>query len=416
MRITWNHSSLSGTVRLPASKSISNRLLVLQFLNGNNLCLNNLSGSDDTILLSSTLDLIRQYLIKADKGLLRLDARNAGTVMRFLAPVLALTPGYFLLTGSSRMKQRPIGPLVEALRDLGADIEYADRNGFPPLLIKGRHLSSKSVTIDASVSSQFVSGLMLVAPTLPDGLVIEFVKKPVSWPYVQMTGEILRQLGVRVVMEQQSIRISPKTAVAANIEIEPDWSAAAFWYSMLALADGGELKFPGLTLSGLQGDQQASVIFHDLGVETLKKADGVRIKRKERNKDFVRVDFNDFPDLALPVIIACAASGVNGLFTGLDRLRIKESDRLAVMNNELLKTGVTLYEEAPGEFTLSGKLIQPCDLVIDEAEDHRVAMAFTCLAMKGFAISFNHPEVVAKSYPKFWDDLESAGFMITSFC
>jgi 3-phosphoshikimate 1-carboxyvinyltransferase len=416
IRISKNDRNCSGEIRLPASKSISNRLLMLQFCYGHSFNIQNLSGSDDTLLLSSLLDLIRQYQIRGDTGLLRIDTRNAGTVMRFLLPLLAATRGHYLLTGSERMIQRPVGPLVESMQEAGAEIDYLENIGFPPLLIRGRAISARKLTVDASLSSQFVSALLLLAPTLEEGITLELTGTPVSWPYVKMTTGILDVLGIQVIVQGNAIRVYHKKEIKADITVESDWSASSFWYCMLAMAEKGEVLFPGMRKSGLQGDQQVLEFFRQLGVDTIEGKKGIRIIKGKKTTENFHADFTAHPDLALPLILACASEGIKGTFTGLERLRIKESDRLEAITKGLLKAGIKLYEEIPGIWRLSGHLIDPCKLVIEDYEDHRVAMTFACLSLKGFTICLEHPDAVNKSYPGFWKDLQTAGFNCSDSC
>jgi 3-phosphoshikimate 1-carboxyvinyltransferase len=414
--ISKHRRSCSGTVHLPASKSISNRLLILQHAYGNNLSIRNLSDSDDTILLSSLLDLIRQYQKKEDNSLLRLDARNAGTVMRFLLPMLSVTRGHFMLTGDERMKQRPIAGLVEAMRETGAEIDYLEEIGYPPLLIRGRALRPGRIKIDASVSSQFVTALLLLAPALEEGLTIELMGVKASWPYVKMTTGILTNLGIQVIAQEDAIRVFHKKQLKIGIEVESDWSSAAFFYCILSLADKGEIFMKGLRKTGLQGDQQVITFFRQLGIATVEEQDGVLIRKDGPAAEDFYADFTGHPDLSLPVILACAVKGVNGQFTGLDRLKIKESDRLEALSDGLAKTGIILKEEFPGSWRLSGQLIKPSDLLLDDRNDHRVAMTFASLAMAGFTVHLEHPDAVKKSFPGFWDQISSLGFKCDFSC
>jgi 3-phosphoshikimate 1-carboxyvinyltransferase len=416
IRITKKNRNFFGEVKLPASKSISNRLLILQYLYGKSLTVNNLSGADDTILLSSLLDIIRQYQLHGDTGLLRLDARNAGSVLRFLVPLLSVMRGHYLLTGDERMKQRPIGALVDAMREYGAEIDYLEQKGFPPLIIRGRSISGHRIRIDASVSSQFITALLLLAPTFENGLTIELAGVRASWPYVKMTIGILNYLGVQVISQDDAIRVFQKKSVNTCIDVEADWSAASFWYCILSIADKGEIFLHGLRKSGLQGDQALSAFFSQLGVITVEEDQGIRLKKVGKVNENFHADFSGCPDLALPVILACGVAGIPATFTGLDRLRHKESDRIVALEDGLSKAGIALREEFPGTWRISGHLIDPCDLYIADFEDHRVAMTFACLAMKGFVIHLEHPEVVNKSYPGFWKDLESAGFHCDGSC
>lgn len=408
--ISVNSTTLNGTVILPASKSISNRLLILQSRYGNRLKIENLSDSDDTLLLASTLDIVNRYMLTEENGLLRIDARNAGTVLRFLVPLLSITPGHFLLTGIERMKNRPVGALVDAMRELGASIEYAENTGFPPLLIKGRRIYGHRISVDSSVSSQFVTALLLLAPTLPDGLTIDLKGTSVSSPYVRMTTGILGKLGIEVISQQDSIRVFPKPELNASFKVEADWSAASFWYCLMSMAESGRVVLPGLKKSNMQGDQSLIDIFRYLGVRTLEENDEIIIERYGTPAEFFAADFTDTPDLALPVIMACAVAGTDGRFTGLESLRLKESDRIEALGAGLAKAGVILFEEYPGAWRIKGRMAARGQLTPEDFSDHRVAMTFACLAMKGYRVHLNNPSVVNKSYPGFWKDLQSVGF------
>jgi len=416
IRISRHTTGCNGTVRLPASKSISNRLLILQYAYGRSLSVSNLSNAEDTVLMSTLLDLLRQYQKKGDSGLLRLDARNAGSVMRFLVPLLSVTRGHFLLTGNERMMQRPIGALVEAMRETGAEIDFLGQIGFPPLIIRGRPVSGDRIRIDASVSSQFVTALLLLAPTLENGLTLELAGVKASWPYVKMTTALLDYLGIQVIIQEDAIRVFPRKELNINFEVECDWSAASFFYCMLSMAKKGEIFFPGLKRSGLQGDQQVAVFFDQLGVKTTEENNGIRINRSGQVYDNFYADFTNFPDLALPVILACGSAGMNGTFTGLDRLRIKESDRIGALSAGLLKAGLILTEEFAGTWRLSGRLADPTNIFPDDFEDHRMAMTLSLLAMKGFTVHLEHPEAVNKSFPGYWKAMESLGFNCDPSC
>lgn len=416
IRLSKIDKNLFGTIKLPASKSISNRLLILQYAYGHSFTISNLSTADDTVLMSTMLDLVRQYQVRGDTGLLRLDTRNAGSVMRFMLPLLSVTRGHYLLTGNERMKKRPIGALVEAMRETGAEIDYLEDIGFPPLIIRGRAISASRIGIDTSVSSQFVTALLLLAPTMPDGLTIELTGSRASWPYVKMTTRLLNSLGVQVITQENSIRVFNKKALKSDIEVEPDWSSAAFWYSMVSMAENGEIFFPALKKSGIQGDQELASFFSQLGVTTTEKSQGILIRKEGRFDDNFMADFAGYPDIALPVIVSCGVAGIPGTFTGLDNLRIKESDRLEALSLALRMTGIAFREESPGTWKLSGRMVDPCRLHMDDFDDHRVAMTLAGLAIKGFTIQLEHPETVNKSFPGFWKELESAGFKCDISC
>jgi 3-phosphoshikimate 1-carboxyvinyltransferase len=296
------------------------------------------------------------------------------------------------------------------MRETGAEIDYIGRIGYPPLVIRGRALSASRIKIDASVSSQFVTALLLLAPTVESGLTIELAGVKASWPYVKMTTGILDYLGVQVISQEDAIRVFYKEKMRINMEVEADWSSASFWYSMLSMAESGELFFPGLRKSGLQGDQEVAAFFRQLGIITIDEPDGIRIKKGGKVNTNFLADFTAYPDLALPVILASAVAGTGGTFTGLDRLRVKESDRINSLSEGLSKIGIFLKQEFPGTWRLSGHLIDPCDIYLDDYEDHRIAMTFACLAIKGFIVHMEHPQAVNKSYPEFWNELKSIGF------
>jgi len=416
IRIKRQNKALEARVLLPASKSISNRLLILQFHYGGGLQIDNLSRADDTVLMDSLLEVVRQYQGNGSQGILHLDVHNAGTVFRFLTALLAIKRGHFLLTGHDRLKERPIGPLVEALRSMGAEIEYIEKVGFAPILIKGHHLEGGTIRIDGSLSSQFLSAMLLIAPMLENGLVIEPVYPLVSLPYIKMTVRLLEDLGIRITFQKNRIEIMHQENLKGRVKVEPDWSAASSWYCMLALAEKGWVRFPGLIRSGYQGDEIIADIFDPLGTETVEDDEGIIIKSKDRIKGTGSIDFSDNPDLAMPVIMAFAITGEPCKFSGLERLRLKESDRLAVMERELQKIGISLIQSSPNRWETIGSFVRPGDVFVQDEDDHRIAMTFASLAMKDCSIFIEDPQVVNKSYPGFWKDLESAGFEIHDSC
>lgn len=414
--VSRGSGELKARILLPGSKSISNRLLILQFHYGEKLRIENLSHADDTILLASILALVKRYQDNGSQGILHLDAHNAGTVFRFLTALLAITRGNFYLTGHGRMKERPIGPLVEALNSIGADVEYVERVGFAPLFIKGHSLEGGNIRIDASLSSQFLSALMLISPMLENGLCIENTKPVASWPYVRMTRKILEDLRIRTSVEKNSIKILPGARLDKIFKVEPDWSAASFWYCMMALNGKGEIRFPGLFHSGYQGDEIIADIFNPLGIVTVEDKEGTVIRTGKKGVIPTTFDFSEIPDLAMPVMLAMAAEREGCAFSGLEKLRFKESDRLSVMERELGKVGISLKKSSLNKWETSGKLVSPCDIFIQDEEDHRVAMTFTSLALKKFRVFIGDPKVVNKSYPGFWKDMESAGFRLNNSC
>jgi 3-phosphoshikimate 1-carboxyvinyltransferase len=412
IRITRDREVLNPSVMLPASKSISNRLLVLQHFYGDGLNIQNLSDSDDTILLQTLLQTVRHYHATSGPGIQRIDAHNAGTVYRFLAAVLAVTRGQYLLTGSDRMMERPVGALVDALKELGADISYTENVGFPPLFIKGRNMAGGSISIDPSLSSQFFSALALIAPALDDGLDIRITGPKASWPYADITLKILRSLGIKVFIDQDKVQIFPKEKIEATVTVEPDWSSSSFFYLLLSMSLKGEIYFPGLERSGLQGDEKVASFFSLLGIETVEIPGGIRICKTGTMQFGDPIDFSDFPDLAIPVILACAAAGKEAVFKGIDRLRIKESDRLRALQREMGKLGIELRQVSENSWTTSGSLKVPAKIRVEDDGDHRLAMAFACLAALGCTVFIEDPDVVNKSFPGFWNALEASGYRV----
>jgi 3-phosphoshikimate 1-carboxyvinyltransferase len=415
IRLSKIDRHLGACIHLPGSKSISNRLLILRHLYGPSVSVSNLSASDDTVLLHSLLTVLEQYH-KSGSGTLRLDARNCGTAFRFLTALLAITPGQFMLTGSDRMKMRPIGHLVDALRDLGADIEYLDKKDHPPLLIRGRKLEGGQVRLNLSLSSQFLSALLLIAPKLDNGLQILREGEIVSGPYAEMTVKLLRQLGAVVEVSGSSIQVRPKGNLQGTIAVEPDWSSASFWYTMLSLADQGRVEFPGLHFTGLQGDEILERYYRPLGIESEDMPSGVRIISTGPAGNPETVDFSSRPDTAMPVILAHAARSTGWSFTGLDRLKYKESDRVMAMEREFAKVGLYLHKVGNDAWRVEGDLTEAGPVNVEDDEDHRIAMTMACLAIKGFQVHFRNRDVVSKSYPGFWKDLLAAGFEIIDPC
>jgi len=409
--ITRPAGFLNARIQLPASKSISNRLLILKHLYGPSLNIHNLSAADDTVLLSTLLAILEQHTSSGNTNILRLDTHNSGTTFRFLTALLSNTRGTFYLTGDARMKHRPIGPLVDALQELGAIIDYPEHKGYPPLLIKGRRLTGERTTLDTSQSSQYLSAILLIAPVLDHGLEICTKGKRTSWPYTRMTEQIMNSLRIHIHEFDDVIRILRVHKVESDYTVEPDWSAASFWYAMVALA-GGRIEFPGLRLSGLQGDEKVADFFRELGVKTEASATGIVLTGGGDVKASALLDFTDYPDLFMPLLLANALLKGDSGFTGLQNLGIKESDRIMVMRRELSRAGIEVESNSDGIYRVNECNITPGELYVDPEKDHRVAMTMACLAVLGFKVYISDPGVVSKSYPGFWDDLSSAGFYI----
>jgi len=413
LSVSWKENVLKGVIRLPSSKSISNRLLMIRALSNQDFQIGNLSESDDTRLLVRLLTEIQS--VKGSRKVPELDTGNAGTVLRFLTAYLSFKPGHWVLTGSERMKQRPIGVLVEALKSLGAEIEYLGKLGYPPLIIHGNFFSGNDVKINTGISSQFISALMLLAPVLPRGLTIQMKGKPVSAPYIDMTASLMRAFGARITTGKNWIHIFPGPYQPGPYQVESDWSAAAFWYEAAALANEVDLELMGLRKESLQGDAILPGIFKNFGIKTSHTRTGIKLSRVNKKTGSFFLDFTDFPDIALPVISTCAMLGLQGRFEGLKSLRIKETDRLLAIKNELGKIGVPVAvsgSDAPVLEMTANPLTTGNDFIFESYGDHRMAMSFAMLAMKLGTVRIVNPEVVNKSYPLFWKHLVETGFEI----
>ena len=417
-RIKALHSSVNCQVTLPLSKSIINRLLVI----------NHLSDGADFDGLNAEADdiVVLQHLLKkinSEKGktgsTCEINAGNAGTVMRFLTALLSITPGKWLLTGTERMKHRPLKPLTDALQQIGAELSFADKTGFPPVRITGNpHLKGGIVKVDAEISSQYISALMMIAPALQGGLTIELQGTITSGAYIRMTQALMQKTGINVVFNENTIRIQEgKYQQFDFIALaEPDWSAAAFWFEIVALSQQAEVFLKGLKVNSVQGDRVLIEIFENLGVNSHFTEEGLLLTKSgnEVVTEF-NYDFNECPDLAQAVIVTCAALGIKGRFAGLKTLRIKETDRITALKNELSKLGYGI-EVVDNDIVLNGGIqplqADPENVIINCYDDHRMAMSFAPLALIRSDISIDDPQVVKKSYPGFWRDMERMGIVI----
>ena len=407
------NGKLEGCITLPSSKSISNRLLLIRAMTEGNFNIENLSDADDTLLLSDLLAKINNR----EGAVTELDTANAGTVMRFLTAYLSMVPGKWILTGSERMKQRPIGVLVDGLISLGAKIDYLAELGYPPLMIHGTSLKGREIILDPGISSQFVSALILIGPRIPGGLTLHLSGPAVSFPYVKMTIGLLKDFGILVKEDRSKIRIPEGKYLPVDHKVESDWSAAAFWYEAASLASDVDLELPGLLRKSIQGDSVVNEIFRAFNVETEFTGKGVHLTKSTQplQKEQFRFNFSDHPDIAPAVITSCAMLGMHGLFTGLKTLRIKETDRLQALKSEYQKIGITAETDSLGSLTpmeiIPHKIDFPSGLQIKTYGDHRMAMTFAPLALLN-EISIEDPDVVTKSYPGFWHDLISVGYEI----
>lgn len=387
----------NATFELPGSKSESNRALVLKALFPN-IQVVGLSAAHDTHILQKALEI--------PAGIV--DVGPAGTAMRFATAFFANQSGTYILRGTPRMHQRPIGPLVTALQELGAQITYLEQHGFPPLQIKGQPLQGGTVEVTADLSSQFATALLLLAPALPGGLTVNLTGQQVSASYVQLTLHLLQSLGFEAHQHEQNIVVLPaQPAHTGQIVVQRDWSAAVFAYALVALKPGSSLWLPNLTYPSAQPDAKVVAVFEALGVRTAVLPEGIRITHTGARAGSLAINCENFPDMAQGLAVAMAGLGMAGTLSGLGTLRIKETDRIAAMATELARFGV-LATVGPNSIALPGTPIQPPNGPVKTYDDHRMAMAFACLSTL-FPIEISHPEVVSKSFPAFWDFFETLG-------
>ena len=396
-----NFPKKNSDVKIGGSKSESNRLLILkaQFPN---ISIENISESDDTKVLQRGMEI--------SKG--TVDIHHAGTAMRFLTAYYAAKEGTeIILTGSERMQERPIGILVDVLKSLGADIEYLQNEGFPPLKIKGKILQKKKVKIQSEVSSQYISALMLIAPMLPNGLQISLEGQTISKPYIEMTLSLMNQLGIKVNFSNNIIDILPVREIEnAEIVVESDWSSASYFYSLVALSDDLKITLRNFSDRSLQGDAVLPTIYKNLGVQTIFNIAEKSIflsKEDVQLPDSLLLDLSNTPDLAQTIAVSCFGLGIGCRLTGLQTLKIKETDRLSALKNELSKLGAEVHIDDSSLQLEKSSQIRP-NGVIETYQDHRMAMAFAPLAIKTNLI-IDNAEVVSKSYPNFWEDLKKTG-------
>ncbi len=394
-----------SAILLNSSKSESNRLLIIRALSDNKIIIKNLSKANDTILLKKLLE---------SKDLIMWDAKDAGTSFRFLTSYLALTRDHVVLTGTERMKQRPIKILVDALNNLGAEILYLEEEGFPPIYVKKKiDQQTNILTIPGDISSQYISSLLLIAPMLNKGLQIKINKPFYSRPYVDMTLNILKDFGIQSVTGSDIIKINNQNFIPGKYEVESDWSAASYWYSIISINDKiNNLSLLGLSKKSNQGDSVISKLMNEFGVKTEFNDEGVSLSKCEIQKDEVELDFRDCPDLTQTILVIAAVHKIKLKISGVESLKIKETDRLLAMKKELSKIGCDFYEES--NFWILDVRDNEIDnnISFDTYNDHRMAMALAPIASIK-RIYINNPEVVVKSYPNYWEDLQKIGFIIT---
>lgn len=407
--------ALKQTVQLPASKSISNRALVIHALSGGDVLPENLSDCDDTeVIISALKDNPYEINIKA-----------AGTAMRFMTAYLATRDGEeHVITGTERMKHRPIHILVDALRGLGADIEYVGKEGFPPLRIKGGKLEGGQLEVPGNVSSQFISALLLIGPCLSNGLTLRLTGDLISRPYIDLTLWMMREFGADADWSAyDTITVAGKPYSQRPYYIENDWSAASYWYEMMALSkqEDDEIRLEGLMDGSKQGDSSVRYIFSLLGVKTTfgTKKEGVpttvTLRHSGRCVPRLEYDFVNAPDMAQTFVVCCLMLDVPFYFRGLSTLKIKETDRIEALKKEALKLGFVLHDKNDSELYWDGERCEPMeDAAIDTYEDHRMALAFAPAAFRLKQLRINNPQVVTKSYPSYWEDIKAAGFALVN--
>jgi 3-phosphoshikimate 1-carboxyvinyltransferase len=394
-----------SSITITGSKSESNRLLLLQALYPD-ISIENLSNSDDSVLMQKALSSEDEVI----------DIHHAGTAMRFLTAYFSIQEGrQITLTGSTRMKERPIGILVEALKQLGADIQYVENEGFPPLKIKGKKITNSKVKLKANVSSQYISALLLIASKLENGLELTLEGKITSVPYIKMTLHLLNEIGVETVFKDNIITVKPKTAKVESqtLVVESDWSSASYFYSIAALSEvGTEVTLSSYKEDSLQGDVVLAEIYKQFGVSTIFKTNTITLQKSSiiNRQSPINLDLANAPDIAQTIAVTAFGLGLECYLTGLHTLKIKETDRLVALKTELEKLGaeVAITNESL-RLSKSNSITE--GVSIDTYNDHRMAMAFAPLGLKT-TLQINDAEVVSKSYPKFWDDLIAIGFKI----
>lgn len=412
-KLTLSHPSkeIQSTITLTGSKSESNRALIIRELSNGTVKVENLSEAADTVGMQAALSAVKT----ADASTATtIDIGPAGTAMRFLSTFLQTQSGNFVLTGTQRMKERPIGLLVDALTAIGADISYIENEGFPPLRIKGPFTqSSNQVSIPGDISSQYISSLLLSAPSFPQGLQLNILGELTSRPYVTMTLNMLSECGISYEWTDNTIRIPAQEFAETTLYVEPDWSAASYWYAIVALSKAATIRLPGLRTSSLQGDIAIAEIMTHFGVHTTFEDEGILLQKTDITSEEKIFDFKECPDLAQTVVVVAAAQRRNVSFKGLETLKIKETDRIAALQTEIAKFGCQLIEENEVYHLRTDGFHLPQQLSFDTYEDHRMAMAFAPLALMFEQVNIIDPQVVEKSYPDYWKHLEQVGFQLS---
>ena len=402
--LSRNKRSIKGIIEIGGSKSESNRLLMLREYSSD-FKITNLSKSDDTKTLVDAL-------ANTDKII---DVNHAGTAMRFLASYYASKlNSKITLTGSDRMKNRPIGILVDALRDLGAEIEYKEKEGYPPLRIIGKNLMGNEVSLPANISSQFISSLMMLGVKIDNGIKLNLEGNITSKPYILMTKKLIDKIGCNVVINNNEIVISRNyKSLNKIVEVDSDWSSASYFYSIVALSRDAEITLKIFKRDSIQGDSIVSKIYQKLGVETMYKEDSIIISKNKMSNlpDSLKLDLSDTPDLAQTIAVSCLGLGIECELSGLDTLKIKETDRIEALKKEFIKLGVDGITTSDNKIYFRGDQKLNNNIKISTYQDHRMALSFAPLAVI-IDISIESPNVVSKSFPDYWEDLKTLGFKI----
>ena len=392
-----------GEIKITGSKSETNRLLILKEL-FQKISLSNISNSDDSYVMQKALN--------SDDSII--DIGHAGTAMRFLTSFYAISDGReIVLTGSDRMKERPIKILVDALNELGANINYTGHKGYPPLKIKGKNISGGEIILPSNISSQYLTSLLLIGPRLKNGLKIKLSGQITSYPYVKLTLEFLKRIGVDLEVNRDFIFVKNITDIKEkNIKIESDWSSASYFFSAVALSKFSDLKLSFFSTDSMQGDSKLVKLYKKLGVVSKIKNGNLLLSKnsKFQKPNFINLNLNDTPDLAQTIAVTCLGLKISCELNGLHTLKIKETDRLVALKNEISKFGASVKITNDSLHLIAKKNLKH-DVEIDTYNDHRMAMAFAPLALKN-NIKIKNEKVVTKSYPAFWEDLQSIGFQV----
>ncbi len=406
--ISNKNKNILETIELTGSKSESNRALIIQALSDGKVNIENLSSAADTVTLNQILKSLKTGDLK------EANVGPAGTAMRFLASFLTVKGVDTILTGTERMKQRPIGILVDALHHIGGNISYVENEGFPPLKIAADfQQKNNSVRIKGDISSQYITSLLLVASYLPEGLTLEIDGELTSKPYVEMTLGFLAQCGIQHTWVDNKISIPHQDFTESKLMVEPDWSAASYWYAFAALADSAKITLPYLRENSLQGDSAIVEIMADFGVKTTFTSTGLVLEKVNTPIENKFFDLKNCPDLAQTVIVVSAALGHEATFTGLETLKIKETDRVKALQEQLAKIGVKLIEKDLNYTLDCSGLHFPKKIFVNTYEDHRMAMAFAPLALLIDEVEVEEEKVVEKSYPHYWEDVKKIGFTLS---